>query len=70
MQMDNMQLKMKREEIEKYLLVFYPKCRKKHDKNGCPLYVVDVCVICIDKNPTNKFPFMTPLKAILRGEGL
>ena len=37
MKMDNMQFKMKGEEIEKGLVVLCPKCRKKHGKNGCPL---------------------------------
>jgi hypothetical protein len=30
MKMDTMQLNMKREEVEKSLVIFCPKCRKKH----------------------------------------
>lgn len=69
MQMDAMQLKMKRKEINKYLVVLYPKCGNKHDKNECPLDVVDACGICATKNPTDKCGFLPPLKAVLRGQG-
>ena len=37
LQMDIMQLKMKREEAEKAMTVFFPRCRKKHEKSECPL---------------------------------
>ena len=51
------------------LVVFCPRCRKKYYKNECPLDVVDVCGICADNHPTDKCWFLSPLKAILRGEG-
>lgn len=53
---------MKKEEAEKTLVIFYPRCRMKHDNNECPLDVVDVCGICVDKNPIDKFHFLLPLK--------
>lgn len=67
MQMETMKLKMKREEAKKALTIFCLRCRKKHDKNECPLGVVEVCGICVDKNPTNKCLFLPPLKKNLRG---
>lgn len=56
MNMDTIQLKMKRGEVEKALAIFYPRCRKNHEKNECPLDIVEVCAICANKNQTEKFP--------------
>lgn len=68
LQMDIVHLKMKREEVEKDLVVFCHKCRRKHDKNQCPLDVVDVYGTCSNKHPTNKCPFLPPLKFVLPQE--
>ena len=70
MQMDIVQLTMKTKEAEKALVVSCPRCRKKHENNECPLDVVDVCGICADNHPTDKCRFLSPLKVVLRGEGL
>lgn len=68
MQIDTMQLKMKRQEPEKALAFFFPKCRKKHEKNECPLDAIEVYGILSDKHPCDKFPFLPPLKCVLTGE--
>ena len=68
MQMDTIQLKMKREEVEKALAILFHKCRRRHDKTQCPLDVVDVCGIFVDRNPTDKCLFLPPLKSILTRE--
>ena len=62
-----MQIKMKREEAEKAFAIFCPKCRKKHEKNEFPLDNLEVCGICFDKYPTDKCPFLPPLKCVLTG---
>lgn len=67
MQMDTMQLKMKMEEAKKSLIVFFPKCRKNHEKNEWPSNYVEVYGIFTDKHPIDKFPFLPPLKSILIG---
>lgn len=68
MQIDTMQLKMKRKESEKALVIFCYKCRRKHDNNQCPLDVVDFHGICSNKHPTDKYPFLPPLKHVLTRE--
>lgn len=62
MQMDTMQLNMKMEESKKSLVVLCPQCMKKHDKNKCPLDLVEVHGICANKDPTNKFLFLAPYR--------
>ena len=37
MQMETIQLKMKKEEVEKAPAIFCPRCRKKHENNEFPL---------------------------------
>jgi hypothetical protein len=67
MKMDTVKLKMRREEDEKALVVLCPKFKKKHEKNECPLDTVEICGIYSDKHPTDKFPFLSPLKSVLTG---
>jgi len=45
-QLDIMQAKQKQAEVEWNLVIFYPRCRKKHSHNECPLDAVQVCSIC------------------------
>jgi hypothetical protein len=66
MQMDTLQIKKKHEETEKALVVYYPKCTKKHPRNECPLDLIDVCGICKENHPTNKCPSLPGLKATFR----
>ena len=61
MQMDTMQLNMKREEDKNTLVVFYPKCRKKHEKNEFPMDALEICGIDSDKHPTD-MPFLISTK--------
>ena len=61
---------MKREEVEKDLEIFFPRCRKKHENNDCPLVTIEICGICVDKHDIDKCQFLPPLKEFLRGEGL
>ena len=68
LQMDTMQLKMKREEVEKAMKVFCPRCRKKYEKNECPPDTMEVCGICYDKYPIAKCPLISSLKCILKGD--
>ena len=59
LQMDIMQLNMKREEVENALDFSYPRCGKKHKKNEFPLDTVKVCGIFTDKHPTDKCPLLS-----------
>jgi hypothetical protein len=44
MQMDTLQIK--KEEEEKALDIYCPKCTKKHPRNECLVDLIDVCRIC------------------------
>lgn len=54
MQMDTMQLKMKREEAKKGLAIIFPKCRKKHENNEYPLDRVKIYGIYSNKHATDR----------------
>lgn len=70
MKMERMQLKMKREEAEKALAIFFPKCKKKHERNEFPMDIVEIRGIFYEKHPTDKCPFLPPLKCVLIGASL
>lgn len=58
---------MKREEAKKDLVLFYPRCKMKHENNECFLDTVEVCGIWFDKYPIEKFLLLSPLKCIMIG---
>ena len=58
---------MKKEEVEKSLAIFFPKCRKKHVKNEFPLNTVEVCGICEENYATRIWPSLPALKAMFEG---
>jgi hypothetical protein len=55
-QLDTMKIKRKQEEENVVLAIFCHQCRKKHPENECPLNVIEICGICTEDHPTNKFP--------------
>ena len=44
MQLDTFRIQQKKEEAERALAVFYPRCTRRHPKNECPLHSVEVCL--------------------------
>jgi len=46
LKMDTMQIKRKQEEAERTLVIFYPRCTKRHPRNECPLNFIEVCLVC------------------------
>jgi hypothetical protein len=65
-QMDTLQVKQKKVELEQALCIFYPKCRKKHPPRECPLNSVQVCLICELDHPTDQFPSLLGVKASMK----
>lgn len=66
-QLDELQIKKKHDEIEKAVSIFYPECRKKHPLKECPLNNIEVCAPCEQDHPTQLFPSLPRLKAVLKG---
>ena len=60
--MDTLQIKNKREDIERDFTIFCPKCTKKHPRNEFPLNNKNVCAIFENPHPTNKFPYLLGIK--------
>src|SRR5271168_3819700 len=70
MQLDTLQMQRKQEETKRDLVIFCPKCTRKHPRNECPLYSIEVCFICEEYHPTNQCPSLPGLKvAYQRAKG-
>ena len=66
MQLDIMQSKQKQAEAEQNLVIFCPRCRKKHSHKECPLDMVQTCGICTKDHATESFPSLPGLKAVYK----
>jgi hypothetical protein len=67
-QLDVLQAKQKQAEAEQTLAIFFHRCIKMHAPRECPLDVVWVCAICSNDHDMEKFPSLSGLKAVFRGE--
>lgn len=65
--MDTMQIKRKKDEEERALAIFCPKCTRSHSRNECPLNVIEVCSVCEENHATYKFPSLPSLKYVYQG---
>ena len=70
MQIDSMKIKIKTKKVEKELAIFFPHYRNKHVRNKCPLDTMEIYGICVEKHAMESFPFLPPLKEILKSQGL
>lgn len=59
--------KKKREEVERSLTIFFPRCSKRHPRNECPLNVIGIFFVCEEKYSTGKFPSLPSLKLVYQG---
>ena len=53
MQLDTLQIQRKQEEAKRALVIFCPRCTRKHPRNECPLYSIEVCFVCEEYHPTD-----------------
>ena len=67
MQLDTFRIQQKKEEAERALAIFCPRCTRKHPKNECPLHSVEVCFACEDDHPINQCPTLLRFKAMYQG---
>eukprot|EP00253_Pinus_taeda_P005000 PITA_05000 len=65
-QLDVLQAKQKQMEAEQNLVIFCPRCRKKHSHKECPLDTVQTCAICIRDHSTESCPSLPGLKAVYK----
>jgi hypothetical protein len=66
-QLDTMKIKIKQEEENVALAIFFHQCRRKHPEKECPLNVIEIYGLYIEENPTNKFHSLPGLKAMFKG---
>ena len=67
MQLDTFQIQQKKEEAERDLAIFYPRCMRNHPKNECPLHSVEVCFFCEGTHHTNQCPTLLGFKSMYQG---
>jgi hypothetical protein len=65
-QLDVLQAKQKKTEVEQTLAIFFHRCRRKHGPRDFPLDVVRVCAICTKYHNTKQFPSLPGLKPFFR----
>lgn len=53
MQLDTLQIQRKQEEDKRALVIFCPRCTRKHPRDKCPMHSLEVCFICEEYHPTN-----------------
>jgi hypothetical protein len=66
-QLDTFQAKKKKEEVDLTLVVFCPRCRKKHPLRECPLDNIEICGICEQNHDTKNCPSLPELKVVYQG---
>eukprot|EP00253_Pinus_taeda_P014105 PITA_14105 len=67
MQLDTFRIQQKKEEAERALAIFCPRCTRRHPKNECPLHSVEVCFVCEEDHSTNQCPTLPGFKAMYQG---
>ena len=65
-QLDIMQAKQKQVKADQDLVIFFPRCRKKHSHKECPLDMVQTCAICAKEHATKNCPSLPGLKAVFK----
>ena len=66
MQLDIMQAKQNQAKGEQNMVIFSPRCKKKHSHKECPLDMVQTCAICTKDHVTENFPALPVLKAVYK----
>jgi len=67
LQMDIMHIKRKKEEVEKALAIFFPRCTRRHPRNECPLNLIEIFSIYEENHSTDKCPSLPGLKYVYQG---
>lgn len=68
-QMDTLQVKQKKLELDRTMEIFCPKCRKNHLERESPLNSIEECAICEVNHATSSCPSLPSLKVVFQGTG-
>lgn len=66
-QTDTMQIKRKKEEAERALAIFFPRCTRRHPSNECPLNLIEICLVYQEIHSIDKCPSLPRLKFVYQG---
>ena len=53
-QLDTLRIQRKQEESKRALVIFFPRCTRKHPRDECPMPYLEVCFICEEYHPMNQ----------------
>jgi len=67
LQLDTMNIKRKKEEEERALAIFLPRCTRRHPRNECSLNCVKIRSVCEENHSTDKCPSLPGIKAAYQG---
>jgi len=67
LQLDTMNIRRKKEEVERAFTIFCPRCTKRHPRNECPLNCIKICLVYEENNSIDKFPSLLGLKVVYQG---
>ena len=67
LQLDTMNIKRKQEEAKRALVIFCPRCTRRHPRDEFPLNCIKICSVCEENHSTDKCPSLTGLKAVHQG---
>jgi len=67
LQLDTMNIKREKEEAERSLAIFCPRCTRRHPRNGCPLNCIEIFSVCEENHSTDKCPSLPGLKVVYQG---
>ena len=62
--LDVFQMTQRKFEEDKVLVIFFPRCRKKHLTKECLLNAIDLSVVYDKDHPTNSCPLLLGLKEV------
>jgi len=67
LQMDTMQIKRKKEEEERGLVFFFPRCTRRHPRNECPMNLIDIYLVSKENHSIDNCPSLPGLKFVYQG---
>jgi len=65
--MDTLKLKRKKEDSERTLDFFFPRCTKRRPRNECPLNDIELCYVCKENHAIDKLSSLPSLEIVYQG---
>jgi len=67
LQMDAMQIERRWEEVERALVISFPRCTRRNPRNECPLKLIEVFLVCDGNHSIDKCASLHGLEVMYQG---